>query len=410
VPNVAELNRDIAQKQGELDALFKKHRQGESYDMPVEVVEEINRRNDELTALGKSRDQAVKLADIESRNEAALKDAKKPANAPGFQGRRQDEDEDRPARPVSLGKQFLASNAYKGYARGSGVGPVAVLGDVDVKTLFSTSAGWAPETTRTNVVTLYPTQGVAIADIVPIGATSQSAVLYMEETTFTNSAAEAAEGAAYGESALALTERTSTVRKIATFLPVTDEQLEDEARAESYVNNRLPFMLRQRLDQQLLTGDGSAPNLRGFLNVSGIQTQAKGSDPIPDAIYKGIVKVRYTGFSEPDAVVFHPNNWQSVRLLRTQDGIYIWGQPTDAGPERIWGLPVVQSTYETENTALVGAFRAHTELVIRRGVEIQVSNSHSTYFVEGKLAIRADMRAALCVYRPKALCSVTGLG
>src|SRR5437660_1032156 len=82
--------------------------------------------------------------------------------------------------------------------------------------------------------------------------------------------------------ALAVTEQSSTVRKIAVYLPVTDEQFEDEPHARDYVDNRLEFMLRQRLDQQLLTGSGTAPNLRGILNVAGILTQAKGTDPAPD--------------------------------------------------------------------------------------------------------------------------------
>lgn len=111
----------------------------------------------------------------------------------------------------------------------------------------------------------------------------------------------------------------------------------------------------------------------------------------------------------PNAVVMHPNDWQDIRLLRTADGIYIWGNPSDAGPERIWGLRVVQSDAETENTGLVGDFANHSELAVRRGVDVQVSNSHGTFFVEGKLAIRADMRVALIVYRPAAFATVTGI-
>jgi hypothetical protein len=40
---------------------------------------------------------------------------------------------------------------------------------------------------------------------------------------------------------------------------------------------------------------------------------------------------------------------------------------------------------------------------------VQISNSHSTYFIEGKQATRADMRVALIVYRPARLRHVTGL-
>jgi HK97 family phage major capsid protein len=86
----------------------------------------------------------------------------------------------------------------------------------------------------------------------------------MEETTFTNSAAETAEGGTYPESALALTERSTPVQKITTFIPVTDEQLEDVPQIQGYLNNRLPFMVRQRLDLQILTGNGTTPNLRGL--------------------------------------------------------------------------------------------------------------------------------------------------
>ena len=278
-----------------------------------------------------------------------------------------------------------------------------------LKPLFQTSAGWAPESIRTGKVVEYATRPIQVIDIIPPGNTNDTSIVYMEETTFTNAATEKAEGGTYGEATLVLTEKTSPVRKIPVFIPVTDEQLEDEAQAQSYLDTRLVFMIRQRLDSQILVGDGIAPNLTGILNVSGIQVQAKGADPTPDAIYKAIVKVRVTGRAVPNVVVIHPNDWQDIRLLRTADGIYIWGNPSEAGPERIWGLPIVQTDAETENTGLVGDFANFVQLFEKRGIEVKISNSHSTYFVEGKQAVRADIRVALPTYRPAAFCTVTGI-
>jgi HK97 family phage major capsid protein len=310
----------------------------------------------------------------------------------------------------SFGEWFVASEALKGWTRG-GPGPVARLKldtDIELKTLMDTASGWPPESTRTGRVAEYPLRPIQVLDLIPQGRTSQNAVVYMEESAPTPAAAETAEAGAYPEAALALVEKSSAVRKIAVFLPVTDEQLEDVPQVESYINNRLSFFLRQRLDSQVLNGNGTAPNLRGILNTSGIQTQAKGADPAPDAVYKAIVKVRLNGRAEPDAVVVHPNDWQNIRLLRTADGLYIWGNPSESGPERIWGLPVVQADSLSAGTALVGDFAGHSQLVLRRDVEVQVGFVNDD-FTKGKQAVRADMRAAFVVYRPSAYCTVTGL-
>lgn len=306
----------------------------------------------------------------------------------------------------SFGELFTESKAFKG--RQGAVGPEAHL-DIELKTLMTTSAGFAPQAIRTGRLAEFATRPIQIIDVIPANQTVMTSVVYMEETTFTNAAAETAEAGTYAESALAYTERSVPVRKIGTFIPVTDEQLEDEAMVRGLLDNRLPFMVRQRLDSQILVGDGNAPNIKGFLNTAGIQTQAKAADATPDAVYKAMVKVQVTGRAMPDSVIYHPTNWQDVRLLKTADGLYIWGSPSDSGPARIWGLPVVQSDAITLGTALVGDYSAHSELVTRRGIDVQVSNSHSTFFVEGKQAIRADIRVCLVVYRPVAFCTVTGL-
>jgi HK97 family phage major capsid protein len=193
------------------------------------------------------------------------------------------------------------------------------------------------------------------------------------------------------------------------WIPVTDEQLEDVAQVRGYINNRLRFMLRQRLDKQIIKNNGSAPNLEGIRQNNSIQSQAKGSDLVADAIYKAMTKVMVTGQAQPNLVIFHPNDWQQVRLLRTSDGIYIWGNPSEAGPERIWGLPVVKAQAIVEGNALVGDFANFVELAEKRGIEVQITDSHASFFIAGKQAIRADMRVALPVYRPAAFCQVTGV-
>lgn len=376
----------LSERRKALKGLFDEA--GPELKMTAEQVDEVRKLNDELDDLG------AKLDDLRMVEKAAARVI--------------DGDDDAAEAPPTKTKRDPFDLIAAGVVKAAGSKGTAVPVDVSLKTLFDTSAGWAPETTRGPRVVDLATRPVQVAPLIPQTTTNQTAVTYMEETTFTNAAAETAEGGSKPEAALALTEKSSAVRKIAVWIPVTDEQLEDVPRIRQYLENRLGFMVRQRLDLQILVGNGTPPNLRGLLNVSGIQTQAKGADPVPDAVYKALTKVRVTGQAMPDLVVFNPNDWQDVRLLRTADGIYIWGSPSDAGPERIWGIQVAQAQALTENTGLV-VDTQFVELAVRKGLELAVSDSHSTYFVENKQAIRAEMRAALVAYRPAAICTVTGI-
>lgn len=365
-------------------------------------VEAINAINDEIDEI------ASELEPIEAQ-EATLNRARREADqyADGLKGH--------PLPPQAAGLpaqsgKSLGELLMESGAAGELKGREVELDEVDLQaTLFETGAGWEPEVTRIGRLVEKAVRPIQIIDVIPGGSTGQAAVKFMEESVFTNAAVEKAEGAAYPEAALKLKETESPVRKIPVFLPVTDEQLEDVPQAQGYITRRLPFMLRQRLDGQIASGNGEAPNLEGFLNKEDVQVQEKGADPVPDAIYKAMVKGEDPGQAMVGPVIINPKDWQGVRLLKTADGIYIWGSPSEAGPERIWGQRVVKAQVMPEGTALTGDFANFSELAIRRGITVKVSDSHAEFFTEGKQAIRADMRVALVVYRPAAFVTVTGI-
>jgi len=389
---------------------------------------EIRRRNDELTGLGKEVDELVELDGI-ARQTKSAEDAARGARSglPFADGRETERGE---ARAKTLGELFIESDAFVKYDRVTHRSPTVEIdlaktmgdyvADHGVKAAMDlsdqirlkatlTTTGYPPESVRIPLLVTPGEMAPTVASLMPQGTTSQGSIPYMEETTTTNAAAEVTEGDAKPESTLAFTERTSTVRKIATFLPVTDELFADAPAMRSYVENRLRTFVIQREDGQLLNGDGNAPNLRGILNVVGIQTEAKGANPTPDAIYRAMTKVAVGAFLDASAYVTHHNDWQEVRLLRTVDGIYIWGSPADPGPERIWGLPVVKTTRIAEGTGLVGSFRDAAQIFRRSELAFAVSDSHSDYFQKNLLALRVEERLALVVYRPTGFCTVTGI-
>lgn len=376
-----------------------------------EVQTEMKRQNDELN------DLAQKLEIHEGREMLkALEEAwDQPAPTypfPGGGGKSRSKFAGK-----SLGDLVVESDTVKKYAKGSRSGPTVEL-QIDDEKEFDrimgtkavlTETGYSIQAIRTGLILPGALRRPVVADLIPAGTTRTNAIVYMEETTTTNAAAAVAEGIAKPESALAFTERNSPVRKIATVLPITDELLQDEPAMRAYVEARLRLFLQLAEETQLLTGSGVAPQILGLYNISGINTQAKGADPTPDAIWKGMDLIRTTAFLEPDSVVMHTNDWQDIRLLRTADGLYIWGSPSEQGPQRIWGVPVVVTPAATQNSAIVLAAAQGMQLFRRAEVSFAISDQHQDFFVLNQLMLRVEERLALVVYRPKAICTVTGI-
>jgi HK97 family phage major capsid protein len=284
-------------------------------------------------------------------------------------------------------------------------GTVELVTYPSIKTLLTLST-LTPQSDRRPLVP-FAVDETTVGDLVLPGTTDSNVISYYEETTFTNAAATVAEGDAKPESALAFTERTDTVRKIATWIPATSEFLEDNAGIRSYIEGRMRFMVEREEEDQLLNGNGTAPNISGILDRA-IQTIGSTNDL--DAIYRAMTEVRVDGLAEPTAVVIHPLSWQNLRLGKNADDIYYGPGPFNPdNVERIWGLPVRITPLIAEGTALVGAFRPFAQVFRKGGIRVVASTEHSTYFTENKVAILAEERLTLAVYRPAAFCSVTGL-
>jgi HK97 family phage major capsid protein len=238
----------------------------------------------------------------------------------------------------------------------------------------------------------------------------------MVETTFTNAAAPVAEGSAKPESALVFDQKTDSVSKIAHWLPVTEELLEDVPAAQGYIDARLQLGVQLAEEDQLLNGNGTPPNLVGVMNRSGLAPAvARNSGATPpetnaEAILRQITAIATSAYVYPDGVVVNPLNWFPIVTMKDSAGQYFGGGPFSALPTaNLWGLPVAVTPSIVANTALVGAFGTMSQIFRRSGNRVEASNSHQDYFIKNLVAIRAEERLALAVYRPGAFGKVTGL-
>jgi HK97 family phage major capsid protein len=212
------------------------------------------------------------------------------------------------------------------------------------------------------------------------------------------------------ESALTFAVVSSPVETIAHLMPITRRAAADAPQVRQMVDAFLLYGLAEEEEDQIINGDGTSPNLRGILNVSGISTVGSAGTDI-DAIVDAIRTIR-ADRRRPTAVVVHPNDWYSTGFLLAKDSQnrYLLGDPRASIDQlnTLWGLRVVVTEAMTENTALVGDF---TQAVVadRQQAALYMTDSHKDWFGRNLLAVLAEERLGFGVLDPDAFCTVTSV-
>lgn len=374
-------------------------------DIPASDVEGLRALMDDVNLAGKAYEDAVKIREAREGIDSYDQKSSTPVNRVGLISDQLVQ--------KSLADALIESDGFKSRVNGK-FGEVSF--DVDMKSLLDleqkatmvTTSGFAPFVSRDGKVIPAVSRPPQFIDFLRVEPTEQNAVKFMKQTTRTNAADAKAENAALAESTIIYTEATVDIRKIGTFLPVTEEQLEDEAGVRGLIDFDLRLMVRQEADEQITVGSGTAPQIRGAYNATGVQSQALGSDTRFDAIMKAMTKVRVTGRARPNLIVLHSNDYQEIVLERTSDGIYLLGNPSDAPMSRVWGVNIALSEALTEGNGMV-LDTDYLRLKLRKDVTLAVSDSHGELFIQNCLVLRAHMRAGLQIMRDEAICRLTGI-
>jgi HK97 family phage major capsid protein len=426
--DIRKANEIVAAKSAEVSAAWTAFSEAKSSAIAEVGVEGLLTGSkdafEKLDELGKAHDaKADELNEIKARRDALLSragsDAVADAGPFGGKGRDlRDEDHDRGPALKSFGERFVKSEVYAELKSrvddDSALGnsrSVKIASNAELKTLLTTAAGGQAlfRADRRDLLVNMPQPLMNILDIIPVSSTDSDMIEWVEETTVTSGAAEVTEGTAAGESTLAYTVRSAPIREIKNSLPATKKILRDAARLESQINDRVPGLVRKRLQGQVISGDGIDPNIKGFLNWAGILTQARSTDSRADATHKALTKIRIAAEddAEPGYILIHPTDWETQALEKDTNGVYYLGGPASPGTQTIWGLRPVISTQVPVGAPIVIDINT-LDLAINEGLSLSSSDSHGTFFTEGKVMFLATMRAGLAVTQPKAICTVTG--
>lgn len=280
----------------------------------------------------------------------------------------------------------------------------------------SGGSGYAPFLTDTDRNGVWPYERpLVIADLFASGTMSGTTIKYPVYGSLEGNATTVAEGGQKPQIHMPEPTWTSdTLHEIAAWWKITDDMAEDLPFVVSEINQHAQYNLKLQEEIQLLSGNGTDPNLNGILNRE-IQTKAQAADSDPDRIFAATTDIATaTGFSA-DAVVINPADYQAIRLSKDANGQYFGGgffagQYGNGGIMQnppLWGLRTVVTEAMTKGTVLVGAFKAGATIYRKGGLTVESTNSHENDFTNDKITFRVKERLALQVKYPKAFVKVT---
>lgn len=312
----------------------------------------------------------------------------------------------------TLGELFVDSPEYKAHSVES---PnvtrwSAQLPYDGVKAALTTSTGVVPYPAQQAGVVPFATRRPVMRDLMPVSETDSKFVLYIEQTTQTFAADTVAEGAAKPESTLGTTRRNVELEVIAHNIKVTNQALDFIPGVREMIDQQGVLGLQLAEEDQILGGNGTSPDLQGFLTKTGVQTQAVGSDDKFTAFHNAMTKVMFSpGFANTSGGAINPLDWNRIVTTKDTTGRFIYGDPFAATQNaRIWGVPLVVTPAITEGTALIGDFLTYARLWVNGGVRVLVGYV-SDDLTKNQQTIVIEEYVALQISRPGAFCKITGL-
>lgn len=245
---------------------------------------------------------------------------------------------------------------------------------------------------------------LTLRQLIPTIAVTSNAVNSLRESAWTNDAAEVAQTAAKPESDITFAPYNVVIETVAHWIKVSNQLLADAPAVASYIDTRLRDGLAQRIDKQILLGDGTSPNLSGLTDAGNFTafTASSGAN-----LAESINKAKYNRWAlgeVVDTVVVNPADWAALELLRegAGTGAYLYGMPGTNAQMSVFGVQVVLSANMPAGQFLIGSLRSAATIYQRQGAVVEMGFVNDD-FTKNLVTIRAEERLGLAVDRPAAI-------
>jgi HK97 family phage major capsid protein len=254
-----------------------------------------------------------------------------------------------------------------------------------------------------------------LLDKLPGIACDTPAITFIRHISTTGNAAPTPEGVLKNELVFNTDALTLPAVKLAGNSGLSYEIINDFEAFDRYAGVELQRQVIDQENQQLLTGSGTAPNMVGFFNTSGILTHDCSTDTgtgvtVWDSLNIALNLLR-TGpaLAVGNLWVFHPTDWNFIRRVKDAYGRFlVSADPSDDQVNQAWGIDVFTDIWCPQGKGLLLDTTKFGYVGVREPMAVRIGYA-GTDFTQNILRFVAEERLTLCVTRPSAVCALTNI-
>jgi HK97 family phage major capsid protein len=261
-----------------------------------------------------------------------------------------------------------------------------------------------------------PDRPITLLDLIQTGPCNSSRVTWVERSAryemgvadnFTNAAAAVAEAAIFLQSDYTWIQRSAIMEKIATYVKVTNEALEDWDQCLDAIRGELLPLTERAVESAVFSGTGATPQIQGIFDSTDIAHAYELTTEITgvvtpnslDVILAMAAQIRSYKFGGPLTVLVNPIDYALMMLPKNTQGIYLLPPFITADRTVIAGVRVVSSFLATAGTFYMGDF-SKDKLYFARGIEIKIWDQNSDDPIHDLKTITATVRLANRIHVP----------
>ena len=190
--------------------------------------------------------------------------------------------------------------------------------------------------------------------------------------------------------------------KRAAYFKVSTEMLDDVSFMEGWLRNKLIVRLFLDVDNQVLNGNGTAPNLKGVIDyatafAAGTFANAVDSANDADSLVVAANQIRLANHNGALTIMMHPSDVAALKLVKlsASDKRYVERLMMVGSQMSLDGIPIIENTNITAGDFLICDFAKGT-IVEKSGIEIEIGLDGND-FTKNMRTILAEWRGQLFV-------------